>query len=86
MFFSIHAAHYCLILWPEENLHSIVPVSKILSPLEELVPEAMCRIKGWEKYISQVVAIGTKTEMDKTFEEIGDAGAGDGSEDGTRDD
>ena len=51
---------FCLILWREEDTHSVVPVMRISSPLEEIVPGAMCRVKGCEKFISEVVAMGTE--------------------------
>ena len=59
---------FCLILWREEDTHSVVPVTRISSPLEEIVPGAMCRVKGCEKFISEVVAMGTEEEMNQQLD------------------
>ena len=42
-----------------------MPITEISSPLEEIAPGAMCRIKGFEKFISEIVAMGTEEEMNK---------------------
>ena len=59
---------FCLILWREEDTYSIVPVTGIYSLLEEIIPGSICRVKGFEKFISEVVAMGTEQEMNQQLD------------------
>ena len=61
---------FCLVCWPEEdNQLSVVSTKKIVSPhLEELVPEAFCKVKKFEKCLCRIVAVGTEGEMNKKME------------------
>ena len=59
---------FCLILWHEEDTYSFVPVTRIYSPLEEIIPGSICRVKGFEKVISEVVAMGTEQEMNQQLD------------------
>ena len=54
-----------MIRWPEEDSHSVVPITRILSPPQEIAIGAMCKVKGFEKFISEIMALGTKEEMNK---------------------
>jgi hypothetical protein len=37
-----------------------MPITKITSHLEEIVPGAMCRIRGFEEFTSEIVAVGSE--------------------------
>ena len=67
---KLFSATYYLIKWPEEDTHSIVPKSKVSTPVEELATGAMCKVKGFEKFLSQIVAEGTREEMNKKLDDI----------------
>ena len=48
----------------------MVNIKKIISPpAHELLPGCMCKIKGFEKCLAQVLASGTRFEMEKQLEE-----------------
>jgi hypothetical protein len=52
---------------------SVVAGQMMVSPpAEELIPGAMCKIKGFEKNLSKVVAAGTKEEMNTKLDEMED--------------
>ena len=63
---------FCLVCWPEEdNTLSIVPMKKVLSPsTDDLTPDTFCKVKGLEKHLCKVVAIGTEAEMKTKMEEL----------------
>jgi hypothetical protein len=42
-------------------------------PAAELTPGAMCKVKGFEKNLSKVVAVGTKAEMNNQLEKMEDS-------------
>ena len=56
---------HCLVCWPEENSTvSIVPVKKVVTPgPDDLAPDTFCEVKGWEKCLCKVVALGSETEL-----------------------
>lgn len=48
----------------------MVTIKKIISPpAHELLPRCMCKIKGFEKCLAQVLASGTRFEMEKKLED-----------------
>ena len=63
---------FCLVCWPEEdNTLSIVPMKKVLSPsTDDLTPDTFCKVKGLEKHLCKVIAIGTEAEMKTKMEEL----------------
>ena len=70
---NFYSATYCLIKWPEEDTHSIVPKAKFSTPVEEIATGVMCKVKGFEKFLSQIVAEGTHEEMNKIlYDMVGD--------------
>ena len=73
MCINFNAALYYLISWPEEDVKSVVAGQMIVSPpVEELIQGAMCKVKGFEKNLSRVVAAGTKVEMNTKLNEMED--------------
>ena len=72
---TFYAALYYLISWPEEDdVMSVVAGQMIVSPpAEELIPGAMCKVKGFEKNLSKVVAAGTKAEMNTKLDKMEDS-------------
>ena len=79
-----YAALYYLISWPEEDDDMTVLAShKIVSPpAEEMVPGAMCKVKGFEKNPSKVVAAGSKDKMNTLLEKSTTRNSGEANEDG----
>ena len=71
---NFNTALYYLISWPEEDdVKSVVAGQMIVSPpVEELIQGAMCKVKGFEKNLSRVVAAGTKAEMNTKLNEMED--------------
>ena len=63
---------FCLVSWPEENNQlSLVSTKKIASPQQDdLMPGSFCKVKGFEKHLCKVVAIGTEHEMKVWLEEM----------------
>ena len=48
---------------------SVVTGHMIVSPpAKEIIPGVMCKVKGFEKYLSKVVAAGTKAEMNSKLD------------------
>lgn len=49
----------------------IVPVKRIVSPSSgDLTPHSFCKIKGLEKHLCKVVALGTEADMKTKMEEL----------------
>ena len=71
----ISAALYYLISWPEEDdAMSVVADHMIVSPpAKEIIPGVMCKVKGFEKNLSKVVAAGTKAEMNSKLDRMEDS-------------
>lgn len=63
---------FCLVSWPqEENKLSIVQVKKIVSPSPaDLMPDTFCKVKGLEKHLCKVVALGTQAEVKAKLDEL----------------
>ena len=61
-----------LVTWPEEdNQLSLVSTKKIASPQQhDLTPGSFCKVKGFEKHLCKVVAIGTEDQMKLKLEEM----------------
>ena len=65
--------HQAFVLFcrPEENKLSIIAIMKILSPsLADLLPETFCKVKGFERHLCRVVAVGTELEMQRKKSEM----------------
>ena len=65
IYYLFSSASYYLISWPEEGTFSIVASNKIISPPPDVLkPGTICKVKGLEKYLAQVLAGGNKTDME----------------------
>lgn len=53
-----------------EDTHSIVLKAKISTPVEEIAARAMCKVKGFEKFLSQILAEGTHDKMNKKLDDM----------------
>ena len=62
----------CLVCWPEEdNNLSILDVKKIISPSpDDLAPDTFCKVKGFEKHLCKILALGSAQEMKTKMEEM----------------
>ncbi len=64
-------ALYYLISWPEDDVMSVVAGQMMVPPpADELIPGAMCKVKGFENNLSKVVAAGTKEETNTKLDEM----------------
>ena len=54
-------------------------ITRILSPSQEIAIGAMCKVKGFEKFISEIMALGTKEEMNKQLDAMEGGGESSGA-------
>ncbi len=50
---------FCLVSGIEEDTHSVIPLDRIVSPSkDDLTVGCMCKVKKFEKCLSQIKAVG----------------------------
>ena len=65
------AVGYCLILWTDEDSVSVVPLSKIVSPISTVIKrDCACTVKGFESCRSRVLSVGGKKEIENMEKEF----------------
>ena len=64
----ISAAMYYLISWPEDDAMSVVADHMIVSPLAKEIIPVVCKVKGFERNLSKVVAAEIKAEMNSKLD------------------
>ena len=70
-----------MVLWPKEETYSVVPESKVVEPNNPTVGQYV-KVKDGRKYfLGEVVALGSKTEVETRMNEVeSEEAVGDGGD------